>query len=175
MSTPTLSQTDRQIRELTSTLVEIGLAVELYYPIRSTGIGGLETLTFPRSDQISIALRNVPYEEIYEHLADRHAFNVKMPDGALIQIMYEFSGNNLLRHRLAYFPSPNPGESRFGPNGYEEHDGPTAGNLSNVMPVPVRFDYDSTVGTHAKLVHPKSHLTLESGRESPDLEVELRQ
>ena len=42
-------------------------------------------------------------DEIYEDLARERAYNVRMIDGALIQMMYEFVEARLRRHRLAFF------------------------------------------------------------------------
>ena len=38
----------------------------------------------------------------YTHLS----FNLKLLDGALIQLQYKFKGNSLTGHRLGFFPNP---------------------------------------------------------------------
>ena len=136
------------------------MAIQARYPVRfgpSDQEGGL---TFPGAQQITIALRNVPYREIYEHLESHEAFNIQMPDGALIQLMYEFSANDLRRHRLAYFPDPNPGERGSGSDDYEAFDPRMFERLGNIVPFPIRFDFDAALDVHANVAHPKSHMTL---------------
>ena len=47
-------------------------------------------VTFPQAEHVSIALKDRSYDEIYTHLVQERAYNARMPDGAVIQMMYVF-------------------------------------------------------------------------------------
>ena len=100
-------------------------------------------VTFQNAEHASIALRNLPYKEVYEHLIQRDAYNVKMLDGALIQMMYFFAGETLQRHRLAFFSAPHLEDFPRDPDIYlyDEIYADVVGK--NIVPFPVRFDYDA--------------------------------
>ena len=100
------------------------------------------------------------YEEIYRDLADSRAFNVKMLDGALVQMTYKFARGNLLNHRLAFFPSPSLTEFQNDPQSYFDDDLYADIVAANIVHVPLRFDYDASEELHEVLNHPKAHLTL---------------
>ena len=124
--------------------------------------GGVGLVAFPQSDRVSDALRSAPYNDIYQDLVSSRAYNVRFPGGAIMQLMYAFSGRRLLRHRLAFFASPQP----------EEQEDPTALDgrgddfdegemfVGGPLPLAVRFDYDFNPETHQEITHPKCHLTL---------------
>ena len=103
---PTPNQIKKQINELTKYLVEKSLADAQCFAFQRSIRGGFVEVTFQNAEHASIALRNLPYKEVYEHLVQRDAYNVKMLDGALIQMMYFFAGETLQRHRLAFFSAP---------------------------------------------------------------------
>ena len=79
--------------------METGLADDQRFAFQKSVDGNLHEVTFEGSEHVPFALRNRPYEEIYRHLHQQRAYNVKMLDGALIQMMY-----NLFR-RSASAPS----------------------------------------------------------------------
>ena len=83
-----------------------------------------------------------------------------MPDGALIQIAYRFLGTELTGHRLAFFPSPYLEDFQNDPDIYEADEIFADIVAKNVVPFPLRFDFDSDDGRFKALHHPKSHLTL---------------
>lgn len=80
----------------------------------------LEHVTFQNAEHVSTALKDLEYGEIYKRLVLSRAYNVKMLDGALIQLMYEFAGRTLTRHRLAFFPAPHLDEFQGSPDIYLE-------------------------------------------------------
>ena len=100
-----------QIERLTGDLIGISLSKYQNYPsIREMGPGvteigfrngiGIDTVG------LSIVMKNLPYQKIYDVLDHEQMYNVKMVDGALIQLMYRFRNGNIESHRLAFFPSP---------------------------------------------------------------------
>ena len=158
MSTP--SQIEKQINELTKYLVKESLTDAQYFAFQRSIRGGFSEVTFQSAEHVSIALKNLPYEEVYEHLVQREAYNVKMLDGALIQMMYAFANGTLQRHRLAFFPAPHIEEFQNNPDIYQDDEIYADVIAKNIVPFPVRFDYDARDSHHQELVHPKSHLTL---------------
>lgn len=158
MLTP--QQTRVQINALIKHLVSESLSNIQYYAIQRTEIGDVVEITFPTINYVTIALKSRSYSEIYEHLLQSDAYNVRMLDGALIQMSYTFVGGTLQRHRLAFFPAPYLEEFQTTPEVYTEDVIDADIVARNIVPFPLRFDYDVRAGRHMELVHPKSHLTL---------------
>jgi len=107
---------------------------------------------------LSVVLRNVEYTEVYQELDNSENYNVKMIDGALLQLLYTYKNSNLSSHRLAFFPSPFLHDFQNEPEIYEEDEIYADIIAKNILPVPVRFDYDPD--NYEELDHPKCHLTL---------------
>lgn len=152
-------QIERQINSLIVFMVENGLADDQSFAFSRPNGDRIE-VTFDKSDEVWIALRDIQYEEIYLQLALEGAYNVRMLDGALIQMMYEFSGRELQRHRLAFFPSPYLDEFQNTPEIYFGDDLYAGIVARNIVPFPLRFDFNAEVELHEEIVHPKAHLTL---------------
>ncbi len=156
---PSPSQTERQINELIGHLVEIGLADNQRFAFQKTVDGNLHQVTFEGSEHVQFALRNRSYDEIYQHLVEERAYNVKMLDGALIQMMYIFADGTLQRHRLAFFSAPHLENFQNDPAIYLEDELYADVVARNIVPFPLRFDYGA-LDDDRELVHPQSHLTL---------------
>ena len=157
---PNPSQVVTQINEIVRYLVEVGLSDDQRFAFQRTLDNGAIEVTFQGADDISIALRNRAYDEVYGHLMEARAYNVKMPDGALIQMMYRYVRGTLRSHRLAFFPSPNLEEFQNDPEIYLQEEIYADVVARNIVPFPLRFDYDTLSQTHAGTSHPSSHLTL---------------
>jgi hypothetical protein len=141
-----------QIQKITEKLIIVGLSVSQQYPSLSvTGKDSCE-IAYSGMQDFSIALKNVEYAEIYNELNNSKNYNVKMIDGALIQFLYTYKDAKLVSHRLAFFPSPFLHEFQNEPELYENEEIYADIISKNILPVPIRFDYD--------LHHPKCHLTL---------------
>jgi hypothetical protein len=140
--------------------VEIGLSNDQNFAIRRNLEGNHVVVTFPQAEHVSIAMKDRAYDEIYNVMAQERAFSVKMPDGALIQMMYIFDGSVLERHRLAFFPAPHMEEFQNNPEIYLEDEIYADVVARNIVPFPLRFDYDSRAAVFQVMEHPKSHLTL---------------
>ncbi|MXX38988.1 MAG: DUF2290 domain-containing protein [Gemmatimonadetes bacterium] len=145
------------INELITYLVTISLADDQCFAFQRPD-RDIVQVTFEGAEHVSIALRDRSYREIYQHLKQDRAYNVKMLDGALIQMMYAFANGTLQRHRLAFFPAPHLEEFQNNPDIYQDDEIHADVIAKNIVPFPVRFDYDA--GHYQELVHPKSHLTL---------------
>jgi hypothetical protein len=74
-----------QINQLLYYLVEVGLASDQNFAFVRDERGGIVEVTFPHAEQLSIALKNLDYAEIYENLVSERAYIAKLPDGALLR------------------------------------------------------------------------------------------
>ena len=97
---PTPNQVLRQINDRIRRLVQSGLADNQLAAFQRKAGRRIE-IVFPNAEYISAALKNIDYVDMYRLLVQARAYNLKMCDGALIQMMYDFSDRTLLRHRLA--------------------------------------------------------------------------
>lgn len=156
---PTVKRITEQINERIRRLVEVGLADRFQLGFRRQA-GRRVEVTFPNAAHMSMALKNVEYLEIYRLFVRERVYNVKMLDGALIQMTYEFADDALQRHRLAFVPAPVRVPVRNSPDVYldDESHGDVAAR--NVVPFPLRCDYDGRDERHVEVAHPKCHLTL---------------
>ena len=156
---PTPKETLNEINNLIVYLVGAGLADAQYFAyLRSMGPDSVQ-VSFQGAEHVSVALRDRGYDEIYEHLLQERAYNVKMLDGALIQMTYLFVEDTVERHRLAFFPAPHLEEYQNNPEVYESDEIYADMVARNIVPFPVRFDYDAGSGGQV-FAHPLSHLTL---------------
>ena len=150
----------RQVNDRILRLVEAGLADHQFLPAFQRAGSNVVKVVYENAGQVSISLKSRPYGEIYRLLVRERAYNVKMIDGALIQVMYEFSGTTLLKHRLAFFPAPHLREFQNDPDVYIEDEIHGDVLARDVVPFPLRFDYDAGDDRHREVAHPRSHLTL---------------
>lgn len=150
----------QQVNALVTYLVEVGLADDQNFAFERRLSADTVEITFSNAEYATAAMKNRGYAEIYQELVAARAYSVKMPDGALLQIMYAFTGDLPEQHRLAFFPSPHLEEFQSNPELYLEDEIYADVVARNIVPFPVRFDYDAREGVHRELVHPKSHLTL---------------
>jgi len=156
LSTDVLNQINRMI----SHLVEIGLASDQNVAVLKRTPAGIEEIGFTGSHHVSAALKDREYREIYDGLAAERSYNVKMLDGALIQMMYTFRGDEVIRHRLTFFPAYDLEEFQNNPDLYLLDEVYADVVARSIVPFPVRFDYSADEGFHQAIHHPKSHLTL---------------
>lgn len=156
----TSGQIRAQIERITTLLVECSLCDEQNFPAVRTS-DGHTLITIPGDPDLAVSLKSgLDYREIYERLDKTRAFNFRMLDGAMVQLLYDFVGDNLAGHRLSYFPSPSLEPFQNEPELYEDDEIYADILEKNVVPFPVRFDYSSDEATHVDIRHPKSHLTL---------------
>lgn len=157
---PTPEDIRHQMEKLTADLVGLSLCDRQNFPaLRDLGQGCREVGIGDRGN-ISFALKNVPYHEIYSELERTQTYNLKMLDGALIQMMYRFRDNQVETYRLAFFPSPFLEEFQNNPEIYLEDEIYAEVIKKNIVPFPLRFDFDCRDGVAVDVDHPRSHLTL---------------
>lgn len=90
-----------QINKITTTLIKKGLSVEQNFPSNNQGC-----ISYSGMKDVSVAMNNIAYDEIYKKLDEAKNYNAKLIDGALIQMLYNFDQNKLVSHRLAFFRLP---------------------------------------------------------------------
>ncbi|MDG5493235.1 DUF2290 domain-containing protein [Psychroserpens sp. SPM9] len=143
-----------QINVITSSLIEVNLSEEQNFPSEKNG-----SIYISGNHDISISLKNIPYSDIYSILREEKNYNVKLVDGALIQILYSFDNeDSLKKYRLAFFPSPDLDEFQNNSEIYELDEIYADIIQKNIITTPIRFDFDP--GNHKIIDHPCSHLTI---------------
>jgi len=148
----------REINTITEKLIKVSLCNQQNFP-SSTSIGrDSYEIAYSGMQNLSIALKNIDYKDIYKELDSGKNYNFKMIDGALIQLLYTYKKSELISHRLAFLPSPCLEDFQSQPAIYETDDIYADIIAKNILPVPIRFDYDPD--NHKELDHPKCHLTL---------------
>ena len=93
-----------QINRLIAHLVEVGLADDQRFAFRRNK--EVVEITFDSAELITRALKGISHAVVYENFVRDRVFNAKLLDGALIQMMYMFSDNVLIQHRLAFLSAP---------------------------------------------------------------------
>ena len=158
-SSATAQAIHREILDLTAYLVEIGFVDNQRYPeiVYGARKAWIVNLAGPKHH---FGLKKEPYEEIYWKYVAAQCYNMLLLDGAMVQLHYEGIGTNIVKHRLAYLPSPSLRPYQDDPELYflEQHFVDIVGY--QVVPVPIRYDFDNTAGTPVDVIHPVSHLTL---------------
>ena len=160
MSSPAPADIRNQIERLTSDIIGLSLCNDQKFPSVQKLAGQITEVGFRGDNNLSVALKNIPYTEIYNELERVQAYNVKMLDGALIQFLYRFKKDELIKHQLAFFPSPHLDEYQNNPDIYENDEIYAEVIKRNIVPFPLRIDYDTDADVVVELDHPMSHLTL---------------
>lgn len=150
----------RQVRKLTEDLISLSLCDRQNFPSLIDLGQGCHEISIGGRGNITHALKNIPYHDIYKELNRTQTYNLRMLDGALIHMMYRFRGKQLEAHRLAFLPSPFLEEFQNNPDIYMEEEIYAEVVMKNIVPFPLRFDFDCREGTAIEVEHPKSHLTL---------------
>jgi hypothetical protein len=157
---PTPDQIRRQMEKLTAELMGFSLCNRQNFPsMRDLGKGICEVGIGTRGN-LSYALKNIPYHDVYTEMEKTETYNLRMLDGALIHMMYRFRDNQLEAHRLAFSPSPFLEEFQNSPEIYLEDEVYAEVVMKNIVPFPLRFDFDCREQVFVDMDHPKSHLTL---------------
>lgn len=111
-------------------------------------------------DHTIIFDNQIEYKELYSYLDEQRNYNMKLVDGALVSLVYEIleSSNEILTHRLTFFPSPYLFANDFSMDIISQEELYSDIISKNIYPFPIRFDFD--LYHSVDLEHPKSHLTL---------------
>jgi hypothetical protein len=159
MTPPRRPQTvHRDLGGLLSNLIERGIADDQNFPVLRQLATDEWEVSFDGAEHVSIAMSDIDYANIYQDLSEKRSYNVKLIDGGLLQLMYNFKGERLVRHRLAYYPSPNLRPFQEDPEAYLRDDLYLDIVSRHIVPFPLRFDFDGTAARD--VIHPHCHLTL---------------
>lgn len=156
----TLREIHAEILDVTEKVISVGLSNKENYPNIERFGGGISQIGISGVSDLAIALKKVPYKDLYAALEHAKFYNFILADGGIIQMIYIFKNDAILKHKLAYFPSPDFESFQSESELYMDDCVYVEILDKRVIPVAVRFDYDCTPGTFEDLVHPKSHLTL---------------
>ncbi|MBF0337217.1 MAG: DUF2290 domain-containing protein [Nitrospirae bacterium] len=153
-----------QIQKITIELIKNTISIAQNYPVIKKGNNNVEEIVWYGFKNISFTLKNLKYDEIYDECRKEREYNFLLLDGAIVQMMYKFEKNNLLKHRLAFYSSPDLERYQTDPETYEERH---YGNqlfadviAEKVIPFPLRFDYDKSDENFIQCDHPYCHSTL---------------
>jgi hypothetical protein len=146
-----------QLAEVFTRMITSGLSMQQFHPSCNLERNGVESIGDLATTAIS--LKNIAYETIYLELINQNAFHMKLQDGGLLIFQYIFDNQKvLLKHRLAFFPSPRLPTIEEAPDLYANDEMYGDILLEKIVRFPVRFDFDPK--NFKDVIHPKSHLTL---------------
>jgi hypothetical protein len=115
-------------------------------------------VSFDNDEHVSITMDEVDYADIHRELTEKRSYNAKLIDGGLLQLQYLFEGDRLVKHRLAFLPSPFLRPFRDDPEEYLRNELYLEIVSRRIVPFPLRFDFD--VNAAQDVTHPACHLTL---------------
>lgn len=148
-----------QIRQLTSDLVGTAICNDQNFPIKRGQSWGSCQIEISNAD-ISAALKNKPYLELFYEMEKARSYNLKLLDGALVQLQYKFENDSLVSHRLGFFPNPDLVDFQDNPEEYLDDEIYLDVTDPRIVVTPMRFDYDNRDGIAKNVEHPMSHLTI---------------
>ena len=161
MTTITSSVVARELRQTLAAFQEFGIAA--YTNAVAETPGRVTWHALGTNDEFLLSRDDLTVRG-YLHWLENGHYSGLLADGALLQLTYDFAGNSIVGHRLAYVPCPvdvADAESReLLDEGFAWGD-VVRSRLSTAeevhMKTAVRFDYDPA---NANLDHPASHFTM---------------
>jgi hypothetical protein len=153
-------ETLEQINALTETLIGLSLCNEQQYPSTHGDMRAAFEITIGAAENLTVALKNIPYRDIYNEIEKAKCFNIKMLDGGLLILRYRFRSGVVCEHSLSYFSSPDLEHFQNEPELYLEDVVYADIVAKSIVPFPIRFDYSDDARKFIDVHHPFSHLTL---------------
>ena len=155
---PTSKDIRDQVESLTARWIELGFCDQQNPPVlRALGHEN-EEISIASQGRMAMALKNVEYKQIYDELVRSRMYNMKMLDGALVQLLYRFHRRRIVKHCLAFYPSLYLDEFQNRPDIYKEDVIYAEVVKRSIVPFPLRFDFDEEAAVN--LMYPRSHLPL---------------
>ncbi len=149
-----------EINKLTAVLIRLSLSNEQNFPSTHGRPDASFEITVKNAAELTVALRNLSYFDIYSSLSEANCFNMKLLDGALVCLRYRFQKGEIIEHCLSYFPSPDLEHFQNDPEVYLSDDIFADIVARNIVPFPIRFDFNADYERYVDVDHPYSHLTL---------------
>ena len=86
------------LERVLSSLIEKGVADDQNFPVlRQYSAEGWE-VSFAGAEHVSFAMGDIDYGDIHRELSEKRSYNAKLIDGGLLQLMYRFNGDQLVKH-----------------------------------------------------------------------------
>ncbi|MBE7682209.1 DUF2290 domain-containing protein [Paenibacillus sp. P13VS] len=143
----------KDIERITTELISHGLSVDQRFP-SNRELNSNTLIDWGKHVELSIVFKDIDYRILYDELERERNYNIKLVDGALLQMMYTVSNNRIVKHRLAFFPCPYLEKFQNDPDIYSRYDLYADCLAKNIVPIPIRFDFDEEVHDE---IHAKSH------------------
>lgn len=150
--------TCNEINSITASLIEAGICDSQKFSHLVKKSATHTEVSFGTSGSFSLMLKNIPYEEMYAEIKKAQDYNIAMADGALIQLQYLFEGEEVVKHRLAFLPSPDLTVYQNDPEIYEDDIIFAEVISKNIVTTPIRFDFDKDAFVADE--HPMAHCTI---------------
>lgn len=150
----------KEIGSLTGDLMRKGVCDSQNFPVIYKG-NNEERLVYSGFKDVSVAMKDISYEDIYKYLDENGQYNFKLADGGIFHLLYTFDRRGVLKkHRLCYFPSSTFEPFQSMPELYMD-EGCLYKDVTSksILPIPVRVDYDPCEKVYQEVLHPKSHIT----------------
>jgi len=152
-------RTKKDLSDLLSSLIERHVADDQNFPVLRRLSDETWEVSFGGAEHVFIAMRDIDYQDLYRELCEKRSYSVKLIDGGLLQLQYKFDKNGtLLKHRLAFYPSPSLRSFQDDPDAYMREEPFIDIVRRRIVPFLLRFDYDDEAARD--VVHPTCHLTL---------------
>lgn len=139
-------------------MIELGIVDDQNFPFARQISNNRWEISFTGAEGISSAINYENYEELYWELRQNRLYNAKLVDGGLLQLLYQFDGEMLIKHRLAFYPSPTLPPFQDIPQEYMEDQLYLEIVSRRLIPFPLRYDFDLNAARDVE--HPRCHLTL---------------
>ncbi|MEQ6887049.1 DUF2290 domain-containing protein [Salicola sp. Rm-C-2C1-2] len=148
----------REVDQVIGIMIELGLVDDQNFPsLKNINEDECE-ISFNGAEYVSFALSEVEYDAIYNEFRGNRSYAARFIDGGLLQIMYILGKEGVIKHRLAFYPSPDLRSFQDDPGLYLKDQLYLDVVSRRIIPFPLRFDYDEI--SASDLVHPRCHLTL---------------
>jgi hypothetical protein len=159
MTPPRLPRTVKEdLSAILGMLIERGIVDGQNFPVLRQLSGTHWEVSFDGAEHVSLAMGEIDYHDVHKELSEKRSYNARLIDGGMLQMMYRFEGENLIKHRLAYYPSPALRSFREDPDAYLRDELFLEIVSRHIVAFPLRFDFDTEAATD--IAHPCSHLTL---------------
>lgn len=148
-----------QIEKINAILIEEGYSKHQNFSFIKNYNDNFRIVTWQTNPNLSSTFNETyNYKNVYDIYKENKNYTILLIDDAILQISYEFKKNTLMKHRLAFFPSPYLEEFQNNRDIYEVELFFSEIINKGIVPTPVRFDYDKD--SFKELNHPKSHMTV---------------
>lgn len=150
--------TKEDLDALLSQSIEQGIVDDQNFSIVRELPNQMWEVSFGNAEHVSIAMEDSDYADIHRELTEKRSYNAKLIDGGLLQLQYLFEGGRLVKHRLAFLPSPSLRPFQDDPEEYLRDELYLEIVSRRIVPFPLRFDFDMDAAED--VAHPACHLTL---------------